>query len=345
MTVLGIIGLTASLLIVPFFMGLLTMETSESVFVTAVRGLITEWAIFTVVSVPCIIAETSLSLVLTVMVILSLLFSALGILRLMILRRKREIKLYIIKKQLLSKNEMIFLALFLGIVLFQLYKALFYAYEDGDDAYYISVAASAAASDTMYKTDAYMGTAASVNYRYALAPFPIWISCLTRISGFKTAFIAHTVLPAFLLIVTYVIYIQISKLLFKESIEKQYMLLTLLSVFFMFENVSTSTQGTFLLTRARQGKEALANIILPFLFLMFLKLIKNDLNVKAAEWLMLLITLTSAALTSVLGNILAPVMILFLFIYTAIKKKFKLLPGLAALVIPNACMCVLYYLL
>ncbi len=240
---------------------------------------------------------------------------------------------------------MLFLALFIGVVLFQLYKAIFYAYEDGDDAYYISVAASAASSDTMYKLDAYMGIPTSVNYRYALAPFPIWIACLTRLSGLNTAFIAHALLPAFLLLVTYVIYIEISKLLFKESKEKQYMLLTLISVFFMFENVSTSTEGTFLLTRARQGKEALADIILPFLFLMILKLLKADLQIKASDWLMLLITLIAASLTSVLGNILAPLMILFLFIISIIKKKFKLLPGIAALVIPNACMCLIYYVL
>ena len=342
--VLGIIGLIASLLIIPFFLGLLTMETSESVFVTVVRGLITEWAVLAVIAIPCIIKETTLTLVIVLTAASCLLLSVVGIIRLIILRRKSDIKLFLIKKQLLSKNEILFLALFIGVVLFQLYKTLFYAYEDGDDAYYISIAASAASSDTMYRLDAYMGVPTSINFRYALAPFPIWISCLTRISGLNTAFIAHTLLPAFLLLVTYVIYIEISKLLFKEK-EKQYMLLTLLSVFFMFENVSTSTQGTFLLTRARQGKEALADIILPFLFLMILKLIKNDLKFKAEDWLMLLITLTAAALTSVLGNILAPLMILFLFIYTIIKKKFKLLPGMAALVIPNACMCLVYWLL
>ena len=104
----------------------------------------------------------------------------------------------------LERSEIIFLGLFLGLVLFQLYKTVFYAYADGDDAYYVAVARAAQVSDRLYRSDPYTGMPFMQAKRYFLAPFPLWIAIISRITGLNAAAAAHVAVPLMLIPVSYI---------------------------------------------------------------------------------------------------------------------------------------------
>lgn len=322
----------------PFCLGLVTSRKEESGMLVWAEGFLYEWAIVFVFYIFCLLKNKELPLLINITMLTSFALAIVGIV-LAFIKKKRFIR----KPEMLEKSEIIYLGIFLAIVLFQIYKAVFFAFEDGDDAYYISVAQSTATSELFYKTDAYTGIPVETpNYRYALAPFPIWITVLSRVTDINVATMSHVILPVALLLVTYVIYYEISKLVFDNK-EKRFMFMILTSVFFMFENTSIDTQGTFLLTRARQGKEALACVILPMLFLECFRLVKNDFDIKINDWLLLAVSMTAASLTSLFANVLGLVMILALLLLMLVKKvKINRIFVTALTVIPNILTVLLY---
>lgn len=326
--------------IMPFFMGLTVFRTGKSPFRVWVEGIILEWALMLPCAIPFIIKEMYLDDVLKVWIPVCVVLSLIGIIKTII---KRDFpKVFSCNKKVLSKTEMIYMGIFFGLVAFQLYKAIFYSYEDGDDAYYVAVAQSASKIGEMYRISPYMGYEIPINFRYALAPFPVWVALFGRLADINTAIVAHLILPPTMIIATYTLYVAISKLLFKDA-EKRYMFLSLAAVFVMFDNVSTSTQGVFLLTRSRQGKEALCNVILPYLFLMIFEIIKRECKIDFCDWIMLFATCMAAGLTSTFGNILAPITLLALAIYAIVKKKgISPLLKLFAAIVPNVVMVLLY---
>lgn len=343
MIIIQVIELILILFLLPVCMGVVVAKRDSSLIFLWIQGILIEWGLFLTASLPCIIKGYTLTRTLEIWGILIGVCTFIGAIMLFASRKAGNSMLMKTSFDKLSKSELIYLALFIGIVLFQIYKAIFYVYEDGDDAYYISVAVSAAASDKMYMHEAYTGFGTTPNYRYALAPFPIWLSALSRISGIEVPIIAHTIIPPVMIVLTYCIYTEISKELFASNREKRYLFLMLVSIFIMFENVSTSTQGSFLLARSRQGKEALANVVLPFMFLMILKFLKSNMDGGIKEWLQLVSACMAASLTSVLGNMLAPLMVLFLVILAIIKKKsIKKILLLGSSIIPCGLMFLLY---
>lgn len=334
--------LCAGLFILPLFMGFIPSKKNTDLKHVWVTGFLCEWAVVFVCFLPAIVKKMWLHVPTFVSMGVCISLGILGLI-LAIVEKRFSFNISSTNK-ILSKREIIYLGIFIAVVLFQLYKAIFFAYEDGDDAFYVATSQVAVTTDTMYQFEPYIGGSTELNFRYALAPFPMWLAAISSLTKVNVAIIAHTVLPPVLILVTYVIYAEISKLLFESDNKRRYLFLMLLSIFLMFENVSTSTQGTFLLTRARQGKEALANVILPFLFLTGFRIIKEGCEFKFRDWLLLSITTTAAALTSLLGNILAPLMILALFIYMIIKKqKIAKVLAVGTTVLPSA-LAVLCYI-
>lgn len=309
----------AVMVIVATGMGNLIRRDNEGRLMALVYGFAIEWAIAFAVGVPLVLTEKKLSLLTVILMALYAVLFVAGTAVTVVRGRKGVQKA---TTQPLKGLEIIYLGIFLSIVLFELYKTIFYAYADGDDSFYVASARIAEASDTMYKLDAYIGTPAPLPYRYVFAPFPMWIASLAGVSGIDSATLSHSVLAPMLIVLTYIIFNEISKLLFgEENREKRYMFLILAAVFELFSNVSTSTAGTFMLTRARQGKEALACIILPLLFYKLFKIAKEGGDVCFKDFVTIFVIAGAASLSSLLGNILVPIMLLGAVIWMFVMRK------------------------
>lgn len=331
--------------------GLFPKCRKKGIGMGTVAGLVACWALFYIVSIPVIIFQTEtmgLNLIMwiygigvSVLILAGLVMSVIRLAG----KKPEENKSKWpedVAGRVLSKSEIIYLSLFLGIVIFQLIKTIFYAYADGDDAYYVALAQSLTAdNNSPYVYDPYTGLYSGIKYRYALAPFPLWSTFIAKLSGLNVATVSHICIPVFLIPITYVIYNAVGIKLFKDNRNKRYMFLCLLAVFVMFSFYSFNSAEVFLLTRTRQGKEALANIIIPFLFLEFMEPVMSDKwEIDAENYIMIILIAISGALTSVFGNVLVLIILFAAFIYSffrkagwkeCIKIALTALPGLAVL--------------
>lgn len=164
----------------------------------------------------------------------------------------------------------ILLIMFLLLVGFQLYMAFTRASFDGDDAYYVVQALTAQQTDTLYRIDPNRGVSMPLDARHALALFPIWEAFVGTMCGIHATVMAHSVVPLFLIPLTYLIYYEIGCELFCSKKRLLPMFMVLMALWQMFGNVSIYTTETFFLTRTWQGKSFAGNFIIPAAFWIFL---------------------------------------------------------------------------
>lgn len=162
--------------------------------------------------------------------------------------------------------ELFVWCVFGALVTFQIVMSVVLAFADGDDAYYIPISAVTEASGRMYRTIPYTGETTQLDVRHGLAPFPIWLAFLSRVSGVHATILAQSVFGAVLLCLCYLLYNRIARILFAENKEGIPYFMLFLTLLQLFGNTSFYTAETFLLTRASQGKAVLANLVLPVLF-------------------------------------------------------------------------------
>lgn len=346
MTFVQVLIFIAVMTILPVGMGFIFPAGRKNPMLSWVLGFILMWVVTYIFALPLIIKEKSLTLLLKAVSVGCVVIFLAGIAAFIIKRNTLKFE----KAKMLTLPEILYLGIFLGLLLFQLYKTIAFAYTDGDDAFYVAVSQNADAADSMYLSDPYSGNPFLQSKRYYFAPFPMWIAMLARLTKINAAAVAHTLVPVALIPVTYVIYNEIGKAVFGKSREKRYMFLSLFSVFALFSGVSYSTAERFMLTRTRQGKEALANIIIPLVVLLFLRITKkqpeetkkNDL-LSLEDTALLLVIGIAGALTSLMSNVLTGILLLCLFVYSLAKKaSFKTLIKVVAAAVPEALVLLLY---
>lgn len=243
-----------------------------------VSGQFILWAGFQLICVPLILKEQSFGqltrLFLVYTAALVLLAAAWGI-------RRRVLEQKPLRRQQgglgeREKNQakgVLLWAVFWGLLAFQLVQAVRLAYADTDDAYYVAVSSITQSSDTMYQVLPYTGGGTELDARHGLAPFPVWIAFLGKLSGMHAVTVAQVVLPVVLISMTYGIFYLFSSILFPARDGKQPLFLIFTEILVLFGNYSIYTVENFMIARSRQGKAALGNIVIPFLLLLFLLLL------------------------------------------------------------------------
>ena len=112
----------------------------ESLLMSVVYGFVLEWAVAFITVTPLVILGKRLSLAVKVLIPIYMLLAAVGLVRAILRARKNKEKNARVP---FSPSEIIYLGIFVGLILFELYKTIFYAYADGDDAYYMATARAA----------------------------------------------------------------------------------------------------------------------------------------------------------------------------------------------------------
>lgn len=283
-------------------------------------GTIELWALFQVIAVSFILTTGKFHHVVSAFTIISLVGTAGVLLWKVWCARKQDFirktkqsvclvwKISDRKERTAETMKLVVWALFFLLAFFQVVQCSRMAFADGDDAFYIPISAFSEASDTMYQTIPYTGEATQLDLRHGLAPFPIWIAFLSRISGVPATILAQSILSGVLLSYGYLIYYQIAKVLFARQREGIPYFMLFVSFLQLFGNYSFYTAETFLLTRTSQGKAVLAGLLLPFLFWCLLLLAKEyqkeeQSNKRVLSGLIVLTTMASW-LCSSLGTFL-----------------------------------------
>ena len=241
-----------------------------------------------------------------------------------------------------NRSEIFMWGVFFVLLAIQIVMSVVVMTTDGDDAYYVGQALCADVTDLVYYFDPYTGAYSWLDYRHALAPFPLFIALLARESGLHVAIVAHTVLPVFLIVITYVIYMQIGRLLFRKDPARLPMFMILIYLLNAFGVYSRYTRETFFLTRTWQGKSILANLVIPMTFLILLAIAKrterqkeNTSEIFEEEetgtpglFVLLFFVNLTGALSSSLGLLLLMVLETLLLLLIAIRNRHPLLiPG------------------
>ena len=243
--------------------------------------------------------------------------------------------------------------IFLGLIGFQLYKAVAYASFDGDDAYYVVESLLAQQADVMYRILPYTGRPTDLDVRHVLAVFPMWVAFVSVKSGIHATIVSHVVMPVVLIPLTYLVYYEIGKILFRvqpvgeenrERVSAQRenlpIFMILMCMFQIFGNVSIYTNETFFLTRTWQGKAVTGSLVIPaflWLFLWIYDGVKKEKKTDAGLWLLLVcVNMTAGICSSIAVFIVSILIAVTAFCLMLVEKDFKVLLKIGATCIPNA---------
>jgi len=328
-----IIMLILLLVIVPLCVGMIPVNLIErqhrSLGVTYIAGFLTTLALFQVITVPIVIwHDRGFRVVVPLFSVLTILLGMVGIF--MTWRSSRKESFFDTGEMLqfvrfFGKTEEGILWLFAILLIgFQMFMAFTLTSFDGDDAYYVVQSVLADETDTLYRILPYTGLSTSLDLRHSLAVFPIWIAYIARMSGVHSTIVAHSVLPLVLIPVTYWIYLEIGKKIFKRELHKLPIFIIFISIMQIFGNVSIYTGSTFFLTRTWQGKSLLANVVLPAIIWLILWIFDNENYEKENRvglWVLLVITNFVAALSSTASVFLVAMLIGTTGLVMGIKEK------------------------
>lgn len=347
---IGLVVLGIFLLVLPVLVGTLferRQGQADGLMFYRVSGQMLIWAGFLVICVPMILLRQSFSLVRTLFHgyqgVLLLAAIVLGI-------YKKRRRVGIQKKEIGKKTGMatkIWWVVFWLLLILQWVLTSFLAYEEGDDAFYFATATITEQSDTMYLLLPYTGYATGLDARHGLAPFPVWIAYLAKVSEIPALVVAQVILPLALLGMSYGIYYLMAKHLCTEKEETVPLFMVLTEILFLFGGYSLFTAENFMLVRASQGKAVIAGIILPFLMYLLMRLMRNMQKQERsgiAFWILFATTMAAACLCSTQGTILSCVLIGIAGLCVAVSyKKIRLLIPLVLCSGVPVCMALLYF--
>ncbi|MFI3236956.1 MAG: DUF6077 domain-containing protein [Lachnospiraceae bacterium] len=334
------------IIVLPCIVGVLLVERqAEHIIIKQwLYGQFLLWAVFHIITVPYILLGQNLDFVVT-----RYLWIVGVLLAVSIACFVRSITKYGYERKsiVLPKANTLWLA-FTVLFIVQVMAMLFFAVNDGDDAFYMAIANIAQSGGNMYTVNAYSVGMIEMNYRYALAPFPIWLAFLTEISGIHTLVIGHVVLGVFMLVFFYALHFLLAKELLHDDKKAIAIFMLFLAVFVVWGNTSTHTPASFLITRSRQGKALVASIVLPMLWVLivdFMKRLQNKEKVGYRFYVIIASVMLTAALGSSMGGVLCIVVWGSFCLMCAIlyKKPAILLPGVISS-LPTFAFAVIYLL-
>jgi hypothetical protein len=303
------------------------------------------WAGFQILCVPCVLRESSFRYVVRGFEMFTLAMAVVGLLVSIRGRRPHVVKT-LTQKRRRTKAELIFWAIAGGLFLLQMVQAVRLAYGDGDDAYYVAVSSITENAETMYLKLPYTGGSTDVDVRHGLAPFPIWIAFLARVSGIRTVSVAHIAVPLTMIPMSYVVYYLLGRRLLAGKEKLLSMFMSFVELLVLFGDYSFYTVENFMLARSRQGKSALGCIIIPMLFLLLLLLLEKmqeNKKCSAGFWILLACIMIAGCLCSTMGAFLLCLLLAVSGLCAAIcYRNWRVLVPLALCCLPCVYYAVLY---
>jgi len=321
-------------------------EQAKWVF-TWVSGQMLLWAVFQVICVPLVLLEQGFLVVVWLFAGITVLLAIGGVLY---FRRKCRI-VSVSKKRENGKPMTVqvkALWLVFALLLFiQLVLAVVLAYEEGDDAFYVATTTLTVDSEWMFQKQPYSGGQTILDARHGLAPFPIWVAYLAELTGIVPVTMAQVILPLGLIIMTYAIYYIIGSLLLEKKRELLPFFMIVIAMLVFFGGYSTYSAENFLLVRTAQGKAVIANVVIPFLFCLFLQMfnkLEQSERKTGKYWWLMGCTMVTGCLCSTLGSLLTCMLVGIVGLCTIVcYKNWKwLVPMALCCVCPMVC-ALLYF--
>ena len=332
-TLIQILILVLLLGVVPLFVGGIFARVDKEGLNLPLRwvsGQMLLWAGFQVICVPAVMKKADFRMVVVLFAVyMGVLFLiSLGTEIKYLAGRQKEQR---VKSDFKPGTGILWL-IFWSLLLFQLVQAVRLTYADGDDAYYVAVSTVTESSDRMYTAIAYTGLSTEQDLRHGLAPFPIWIAFLARVSGMPVVMTAHLAVAVTLIAMGYAALALIGNQLFGSRAQVP-LFLIFAEILVLFGGYSIYSSENFMIARSRQGKAALSSLVIPFLIFLLLYLFRKmdeGKKVYARYYLLVLAAVTTGCLCSTMGALLCCTLIgtagvVGFFLYRDVKRLLPLL--------------------
>ncbi|SKB86190.1 hypothetical protein SAMN06296386_10734 [Lachnospiraceae bacterium] len=307
-----------------------------SATVSVITGFFLYYLLFELVCVPIMLKWRPLSLLSEIWgVILAVVVIAAVVLN----RKLLAVKVSETGKFLLSHKK--FAVLSAVLVLAELI-VIIHAYQFTlDAAFYVSTATTSLQTDMLNIYDPYTGMWQDhFEMRYFFATYPLNDAVMCRLTGVHPLLWTKTVMEAGTIILSNLIYYRIGKHLFREDYRKTFLFLVFCG-FMNFFFTTIYTASAFLTTRTYEGKAILGNVVMPLIFLLYLKLIEDDRD--KMLWLMIFMTATGSAVLSNSANMLVPTAVaVFSLPLAVIKRRFSVLIKAFICVLPCLLLVLMY---
>lgn len=264
---------------------------------------------------------------------------------------------FLLKKKKYEWMELLYMAVALALIIFQLYVVMFYQHSDADDAWYVGTSVTAWQTDRLFEYSPYTGNLLdwSDAKEYILSPFPILMAVVARILHIHPTILCHEIVPVVVISVAYWVYGMLGTELFgatdkmdgnvenSHSSYRVWLFLIFISLLNLFGFYSTRTTGTFLLLRSWQGKAVYCAVMLPLMFYYMLKVFKEPsgkwlIGVYLTSFASCMICFSAVTLTPMLAGTMC-------LIYAIVKKDLKVPFQLAGSVIINVVLLAMYVLI
>ena len=324
---------------------------NRGIGVAYISGFLTLLAAFQLIAVPVVFMDPwGFDIIVKAFTVVATLLTGFGIIGTMHLWRrdgavfnKRNCRK---KRRSVEKVQWIIAGI---LIFFQIFMAVTHASFDGDDAYYVVQSVITDETNTLYRILPYTGLGTSMDMRHSMAVFPLWIAYVARMSGIHATIVSHTILPVVLIPLTYMIYYEIGKKLFKEKAEQLPAYMIFVCMLQIFGNVSIYSNATFFLMRTWQGKSMLANVVIPGIFMILLWIFEGEpekRNKRNGMWVLLALINVVAAMMSTASVFLNTFLIgIMALVFSVQEKNLKILFKMAACCIPCVVYALLYVLL
>ena len=329
--IVQILILTILLVLVPITVGGIAEKVDANIPFRWVSGQIILWAGFQVICVPMILAQRDFRDVVKLFTGYTAAMVLLAV-AIEIRRRAKGVSGNVPRNESREKDIVALLLWMLVavLVLTQLVLACVLAYEEGDDAFYVAVSSITANSNSMYQVLPYTGGSTGMDIRHSLAPMPIWVAYVARISGMRAVTVAQIALPVVLIVMSYAVYYLLGRRLFSEGMRKPALFMLAIQFLVLFGGYSTYSAENFLLVRTAQGKSVMANIVIPFLLyllLVILEKLQAEEKTGAGIWLMVTLTMITGCLCSTQGTLLNYMLLAIVGLCILVcYRKWRLLP-------------------
>lgn len=293
-------------------------------------GFLINIGLFHIISVPFMYFELSFSPLYWITILYCFLVIFVSIMILWKNRKCIDLNVKRIFKDYQKKDIIIGLLCTVTIFL-QIYVVICYQHTDIDDSFYLAQVNTVLHTNSLQKIDAASGIGMfGLSADYQLVSYEVLLAVFIKLFNINTAYFAHSVLPAFLILLHYIIVFELGK-----KISKKYSLIFVLiySLLNIFSGYSGYSQGAFLLFRIWQGKSVMINIVIPLLVLIFC-LIYHIKKVSTVYIFLLFMILNAGFHTTAVGLYLVPIMYFSLVISYVLITKSERIKSFFKLCIP-----------
>lgn len=272
------------LILMPIIFGKILVKNNENTIMYSwTIGNIFQMGIFFVISIICVLSRISFfilwkfySALLVILLVLGLIF----------FRKKIFNKA---KINNITESLIVFKILAILLIIIQLFVKVKYANVNNDDATFVVLSQDMIRTGEMY----YKGES-NLQARKALAPIGAYFSTIAKQVNIDVTIVTHSIMPLFLLIMSYNVYFSFSRRIFKND-ENSYIMLIFLSVLNLY-TINVKGISKYMLLYTWFGRAILGSITLPLAW----KLALDAMTTKAKfrEWLILLFCVLASCLSS-----------------------------------------------